>query len=86
MKKVGSSLKKLGGLFLGLLILFLLFKMFSSSREGFTDHGCTVGSTSCDLSNKNKCCNGSGSYARLSYKCKEYKNNGRTTYGWGTGC
>ena len=35
MKKVGSSFKKLGGLFLGLLILFLLFKMFSGSREGF---------------------------------------------------
>lgn len=35
MKKVGSSFKKLGGLFLGLVLLFLLFKMFSGSREGF---------------------------------------------------
>ena len=35
MKKVGSSFKKLGGFFLILVLLFLLFSMFSGSKEGF---------------------------------------------------
>jgi hypothetical protein len=35
MKKVGSSLKYLGAIFLGIVLLFLLFSMFRGSREGF---------------------------------------------------
>ncbi len=44
MKKVGSSLKKVGAIFLGLVLLFLLFKMFSGTREGFY-YGCQVGAS-----------------------------------------
>jgi hypothetical protein len=36
MKKVGSSFKKVGAIFLGIVLLFLLFKMFRGSREFFT--------------------------------------------------
>jgi len=50
MKKVGSSFKKLGGFFLILVLLFLLFSMFSGSKEGFYD-GCQVGDT-CKLYGK----------------------------------
>jgi hypothetical protein len=42
MKKVGSSLKNLGGFFLILVLLFLLFS--SSTREGFY-YGCSVGAS-----------------------------------------
>jgi hypothetical protein len=44
MKKVGFSLKKLGAIFLGLVLLFLLFSMFSGSKEGFY-YGCQVGAS-----------------------------------------
>ena len=45
MKKVGSSFKKLGAIFLSIVLLFFLFSMFSGSREGFGT--CTVGNN-CD--------------------------------------
>lgn len=51
MKKVGSSFKKLGGLFLGLVLLFLLFKMFSGSREGFK----CAKSSSCNYQQDTNC-------------------------------
>jgi hypothetical protein len=75
MKKVGSSLKNLGAIFLGVILLFLLFSMFSGTREGFayTNRGCTI-STACDASKNNTICNGNGTYARFDYKCQN-KNN-----------
>jgi hypothetical protein len=42
MKKVGSSFKKVGAIFLGIVLLFLLFNVFSGSREGFYG-GCVLG-------------------------------------------
>jgi hypothetical protein len=81
MKKVGSSFKNLGAIFLGLVLLFLLFSMFSGTREGFayTDRGCTI-STTCDksASDSKKICNGNGTYARFDYKCQPSGN----TYKW----
>jgi hypothetical protein len=49
MKKVGSSLKNLGAIFLGLVLLFLLFLLFSNStREGFGSP--CINGGSCDKS------------------------------------
>ncbi len=80
MKKIGSSFKNLGAIFLGLILLFLLFSMFSGSREGFASCGCTIGT--CTSSNKDQKCNGAGNYAHIAYKCKEYTQNGKTRYSW----
>lgn len=58
MNKVGSSFKSLGMFFLVLVLLFLLFKMFSGSREGFCADTCsssTLDQTKCgDSSSKCK--------------------------------
>jgi hypothetical protein len=84
MKKVGSSLKKLSAIFLGLILLFLLFSMFSGTREGFYDWqdcGCTIGT--CSSTNIRQVCNGAGTMARNTYKCKESTNsNGKKVYSW----
>ena len=56
MKKVGFSLKKLGAIFLGLVLLFLLFSMFGGSREGFA---CSQRST-CVYGTDTTCTSGNG--------------------------
>jgi hypothetical protein len=85
MKKVGFSLKKLGAILLGLVLLFLLFKMFSSgSREGFGEPFqnysiCGI----CNQRKVNKTCSYTTNGKTFTYTCKSGQPAaGPTGYAW----
>ena len=88
MKKVGSSLKKLGAIFLGLVLLFLLFKMFSGSREGFgsscvSGGNCDSNDTTC-TANAGQTCTVAGTTYDKSYTltCKATGSGANANRKW----
>jgi hypothetical protein len=75
MKKVGSSFKKLGAIFLGLVLLFLLFSMFSGSKEGFYRDCGTSETDGSSCSTAGDTCTKVSGGATIEIKCKRKPNS-----------
>jgi hypothetical protein len=75
MKKVGFSLKKLGAIFLGIVLLFLLFKIFRSNREGFYRDCGTSETDGSSCSTAGDTCTKVAGGATIELKCKRKPNS-----------